>query len=29
MSRERTDVIVRIEPGDIRVWDFADEFADN
>jgi PPOX class probable F420-dependent enzyme len=20
------DVIVRIEPGDIRVWDFADEF---
>lgn len=24
-----TEVIVRIEPGDIRLWDFADEFADN
>jgi PPOX class probable F420-dependent enzyme len=22
-----TDVIVRIEPGDIRVWDYADEFG--
>ena len=22
-----TDVIVRIEPGDIRIWDFADEFS--
>jgi hypothetical protein len=22
-----TDVIVRIEPGDIRVWDYADEFS--
>ena len=21
------DVIVRIEPGDIRVWDYADEFG--
>jgi PPOX class probable F420-dependent enzyme len=21
------DLIVRIEPGDIRIWDFADEFA--
>jgi hypothetical protein len=21
------DVIVRIEPGDIRVWDYADEFS--
>ena len=21
------DVIVRIEPGDIRVWDFADEYS--
>jgi len=21
------DVIIRIEPGDIRVWDFADEFG--
>jgi PPOX class probable F420-dependent enzyme len=23
-----TDVIVRIEPGDIRIWDFADEYGD-
>ena len=22
-----TDVIIRIEPGDIRVWDYADEFS--
>ena len=22
-----TDVIVRIEPGDIRVWDYADKFS--
>jgi hypothetical protein len=22
-----TDVIIRIEPGDIRVWDYADEFG--
>ena len=22
----RADVIVRIEPGNIRVWDFADEY---
>jgi hypothetical protein len=21
------DVIIRIEPGDIRVWDYADEFS--
>ena len=21
------DVIVRIEPGDIRVWDYVDEFS--
>jgi PPOX class probable F420-dependent enzyme len=25
-SLRGADVIVRIEPGDIRVWDFADEF---
>ena len=23
-----TDVVIRIEPGDIRVWDYADEFGD-
>ena len=22
------DVIIRVEPGEIRVWDFADEYAD-
>jgi PPOX class probable F420-dependent enzyme len=22
------DVIIRLEPGEIRVWDFADEYAD-
>ena len=22
-----TDVIIRIEPGDIRAWDYADEFS--
>jgi hypothetical protein len=22
-----TDVIVRIEPGEVRVWDFADDFG--
>jgi hypothetical protein len=22
------DVIIRIEPGDIRAWDCADEFSD-
>jgi len=26
-SLRGTDVIVRIEPGDIRVWDYADEFS--
>ena len=26
-ARRGADVIVRIEPGDIRVWDFVDEFA--
>jgi hypothetical protein len=24
-----TDVIVRIEPGDLRAWDYADEFGSN
>ena len=22
------DVIIRIEPGDIRAWDYTDEFSD-
>ena len=24
-----SDVIIRLEPGELRIWDFADEFADN
>ena len=25
--RQYFNVIVRIEPGDIRIWDYADEFS--
>ncbi len=25
-ARSGADVIIRIEPGDIRIWDYADEF---